>query len=114
MATWSSTNKMAVNVNKTKLIAFHTKDKPFPENRIKNFFIDNKCNHNDPNLISELERYHNKHPDINCREHKLLGIYFDENLTFGHHTNALCNKLNKSVYCINKAKNFLTKSLIKL
>jgi hypothetical protein len=39
MATWSSTNKMAVNVNKTKLIAFHTKDKPFPENRIKIFIM---------------------------------------------------------------------------
>jgi hypothetical protein len=77
--------------------------KPVPEDRIKFFYYDSEPDLNDPNLISELERYHNKHTDINCRAYKLLGIYLDE------------NKLNKPLYCINRAKNLLkNKSLTTL
>jgi hypothetical protein len=74
LAKWFCANKMAINVNKTKFIVFH----PIAENGIKIFYNDNE---NDPRLISELERYHNKQPDNNCSAYKLLGIYFDENLT---------------------------------
>jgi hypothetical protein len=50
-----------------------------------------------------------------CRTYKLLGVYFDENMSFDYHIASLCNKLNRSLHCINKAKNFLTtKSLLTL
>jgi hypothetical protein len=41
-------------------------------------------------------------------EHKLLGIHLYEHLSFDHYVKLLCNKLNRSLFCINRAKNFLT------
>jgi hypothetical protein len=115
LARWFRSNRMAVNVGKTKFIIFHTKGKQIAENEVQIFYNDNEPGHNDPQLISEIERCHNKHPDINFRTYKLLGVYFDENLTFDYHITHLCNKLNRSLYCINRAKNFLNKkSLITL
>jgi hypothetical protein len=108
-------NKMAVNVNKTKFIIFHTKGKPINDNECKIFYNDNEPDKNDPLLITEIEPCHNKPPTNNCRTYKLLVVYFDENMSFDHHITSLCNKLSRSLYCINKAKNFLTsKSLITL
>jgi hypothetical protein len=109
LARWFRSNRMAVNVSKTKFIIFHTKGKQITENEVQIFYNDNEPGHNDPQLISEIERCHNKHPDINFRTYKLLGVYFDENLTFDYHITHLCNKLNRSLYCINRAKNFLNK-----
>jgi hypothetical protein len=45
--------------------------------------------------------------------YKLLGIHLDENLSFDYYTKHLCNKLNKSLYCINRAKNFLSNKALK-
>jgi hypothetical protein len=39
----------------------------------------------------------------------LLGIHFDENLSFNDHFNALAIKLSRSLYCINRTKNFINK-----
>jgi hypothetical protein len=72
---------MAVNVNTTKFIVFHTKAKSIPGNTINIFFKTTNLAAM-TNLISELERCHTKHADNNCRTYKLLGIYFNENLTF--------------------------------
>jgi hypothetical protein len=106
---------MAVNVSKTKFIIFHTRGKPINNNECKIFYNDNEPNDNDPLLITEIERCHNNHPTNSCRTYKLLGVYFDENMSFDHHITSLCNKMSRSLYCINKAKNFLTsKSLITL
>jgi hypothetical protein len=74
---WFCADKMAINVNKTKFVVFHL----IAENGIKIFYNDNHSDQSDPRLMSELELYHNKHPDNNCGAYKLLGIYFDENLT---------------------------------
>ncbi len=106
---------MVVNVSKTKFIIFHTKGKPVNDNECKIFYNDNEPDKNDPLLITEIERCHNKHPTNNCRTYKLLGVYFDENMNFDYHITSLCNKLNRSLYWLNKAKNFLTtKSLVTL
>jgi hypothetical protein len=43
----------------------------------------------------------------------VLCIHLDELLSFDHHTRYLCSKLNKSLYCINKSKNFLTPKALK-
>ncbi len=62
----------------------------------------------DATLVSPLERFHDEHINKECRSYKLLGIHLDEHLSLNHHVNYLCNKLSRSIYCINQAKNFLT------
>ena len=49
-----------------------------------------------------------------CRAYKLLGVFFDETLSFPHHVNFLCNKLSKSLFCINRAKNFFDNKSLKM
>ena len=77
------------------------------------------CNENeigkneDPSLITPLERVHDKNPNKESKIYKLLGVYFDECLSFKNHINLICNKINQSLYCINHAKNFLTKKALK-
>jgi hypothetical protein len=62
----------------------------------------------DPHPVVPLERYHDGHPKPECRAYKLLGIHLDEHLNFNYHTNFLCNKLSRSLFCIRRAKNILT------
>jgi hypothetical protein len=115
LARWFRANKMAVNVEKTKFILFHTKGKQFDPNLVKIYFNDNEPNQNLPSLITELERYHDNHENKNKQAYKLLGVYFDEHLSFDNHIDKLTCKLNKSLFCINRAKHFLNKnSLITL
>jgi hypothetical protein len=56
-------------------------------------------------LVSPIERVYN---NGNEKSFKLLGVYFDEYLSFDDHINHLCNKLSKSLYCQNKVKNFVS------
>ena len=113
-AQWFRTNKMAVNVNKTKFIIFHTRGKKVDLDG-KKIIFDN----NDPsspfntNLECELERIHNNHTDPSSRSYKLLGILLDEHLTFNHHIDYLKSKLSKALYCINRVKNFLPQKTLK-
>jgi hypothetical protein len=100
---------MAVNVSKTKFIIFHTRGKPI-DKTLKLIYDDNEPTEHNPDLIYELERVHSNHPVPESRSYKLLGIHLDELLTFDLHTKYLSTKLNKSLYCINKAKNLLTQS----
>ena len=60
-----------------------------------------------PNLVCELERIHNSHIDPSSRSYKLLGILFDEHLSFNYHIEYLKSKLSKALFCINRVKNFL-------
>jgi hypothetical protein len=114
VAQWFRSNKMAANVSKTKFIIFHTRGKHVHPN-IKLLYNDNDPNTNSPELIHEIERYHSNHPVHDKRAYKILGIYIDENLSFDKHTTHLCSKISRSLYCINRAKNFLNKkSLVTL
>jgi hypothetical protein len=113
LATWFRANKMAVNIGKTKFIIFHNKGKSTELNGRELLYDDNEPNAEDPHLIIPLERYHNNHPNPDCRAYKLLGIHLDENLSFNYHTNFLCNKLTRSLFCIRRAKNLLTPAALK-
>jgi hypothetical protein len=106
VARWFRANKMAVNVSKTKFILFHTKGKIVNPN-IKLIYDDNEPHGNDPTLIHPVECFHLKHPNPQCRAYKILGVYIDEMLSFDHHTQHIVSKLNRSLYCINRVKNFL-------
>jgi hypothetical protein len=112
IARWFRANKMAVNVGKTKYIIFHTRGKIINQN-LKLIYDDNEPDVHNENLIYELERIHNNHTNVNNRSYKLLGIHLDKLLSFDHHTRYLCSKLNKSLYCINRSKNFLTLKALK-
>jgi hypothetical protein len=104
--------KMAVNVNKTKFILFHTKGK-LTDPQIELIYDDNEPNCNDPQLIHPVERFYSKHPNPACRAYKILGVYIDEQLTFDFHTQHILTKLNRSLYCINRAKHFLPQSALR-
>ncbi len=96
---------MAVNVQKNKYIVFRTRGKPIDANSFSLVYNANKPNQPyDNDLVYTLEHYYDNHPDKNCRAYKLLGVFLDEYLSFNHHTNFMCNKLSKSLYCINRAK----------
>ena len=50
--------------------------------------------------------------EIDQRYYKLLGVYFDENLTFCKHIENTCAKLSKSLYFLKRARNFLSKKAL--
>ena len=113
MAIWYRSNKMVVNVKKTKYIIFHAKGKKV-DNHPKIVY---NCNENtlinDPYLIYEIDRITNTCDNFEMRSYKLLGVYFDEHLTFNRHAGNICAKLNKAVYFLNRAKNLLSQSALK-
>jgi hypothetical protein len=113
VALWFRANKMAVNIGKTKFIVFHNRGKIVDMNGRHIIYDDNEPLAEDPHLVVPLERYHDAHPKPECRAYKLLGIHLDEHLNFNFHTNFLCNKLSRSLFCIRRAKNILTPTALK-
>jgi hypothetical protein len=107
MAVWFRANRLAVNINKTKYMIFHMKGKKIP-NPPTIYYNGNEPNqtHSDA-LISTLERYHDNHPQPECRSYKLLGIFLDEHLSLDYHVTHICNKLTRSLYCIKQAKHLI-------
>jgi hypothetical protein len=63
------------------------------------------------NLIYPISRIHN---DGNEKSFKLLGVHFDEYLSFEEHTNNLSSKISKSLFCMNRLKNFVTPAALKM
>jgi hypothetical protein len=104
IAIWFRANRLAVNISKTKYIIFRLKGKNIGPNTPAVVFNENEqiTAPADPNLITTLERYHDDHPDTNCRAYKLLGIYLDEHLTLNSHTNHVVNKLSRLYTVLNK------------
>jgi len=102
---------MALNTGKTKFMIFRTRGKPI--NEIDCHLVYNSTEigyETDPLLVSPIERVHNNGAE---KSFKLLGVYFDEYLSFDAHVNHLCMKLSKSLYCLNKVKNFISKDALK-
>jgi Reverse transcriptase (RNA-dependent DNA polymerase) len=115
MANWFRANKMAVNTSKTKFIIFHTKGKKINLNEKTLVFNNNEIGKfEDPNLVTPLERICNNNVNHSNRAFKLLGVFFDENLTFGHHVQHICSKLSRSLFYLNRAKNFVDKKSLKM
>jgi hypothetical protein len=106
-------NKMAVNATKTKFIVFRTHGKRIDNNLCKLQFNNNELGlPEDPSLIYQIERIYN---DGTAKSFKLLGVLFDEYLSFDPHISLVCSKVSKSLFCINRIKNFIDqKSLLSL
>ena len=102
---WYQANKMAVNTSKTKYIIFRTHGKPVNPEQCKIVFNSNEIGKiENPELIKPIDRIYN---EGNEKSFKLLGVYFDEYLSFSAHISQLCNKISKSLYCLNRIKNLI-------
>jgi len=112
IANWFLANKMAVNAGKTKYMIFRTQGKRIDPNECNVVFNSNELGkEEDPALISPIERVYNEGATTNF---KLLGVLFDEYLAVDQHISHLCNKISKSLYCINRVKNFINKDALTL
>jgi hypothetical protein len=75
-------------------------------------FNNNELNQpDDPDQIFQIERIHN---EGEVKIFKLLGVLFDEYLSFDDHINNLCAKISKSLFCINRIKNFVRPEALKM
>lgn len=106
---WLRANKLAINTSKTKVMIFHQKGKPVPD--VKVYFNNNDIGSNDTSLIHELEIINNDSP---CPNIRMLGVLFDENLTFKYHVDSLKSKISYSLFLLNSAKNTLSSNSLKL
>ncbi len=103
---------MAVNTSKTKFIVFRTHGKKINVNECVLTFNNNEPGQpEDPNLISNIDRIHN---EGNEKNFKLLGVLFDEYLSFSDHISYLCAKVSKSLFCLNRIKNFVDPNSLKM
>jgi hypothetical protein len=74
---------MAINTSKTKFIVFRTRGKRIDPDNCRLMFNNNEIGKpNDPGLIYPITRIHNDGEEKNF---KLLGVLFDEYLSFEDH-----------------------------
>jgi hypothetical protein len=112
IANWFRANKMAVNTAKTKFIVFRTRGKRIDPDDCQLVFNSNEIGSvENPNLIVPILRVHEHGVE---KSFKLLGVHFDEYLSFDAHISSVCAKISKSLYCLNRIKNFVTPSAMKM
>jgi hypothetical protein len=103
-------NKMAVNTSKTKYIIFQTHGKIINNADCNLIYNNNEPGQpEDPTLISPIDRISN---DSSETSFKLLGVLIDEYLSFNDHISHVCAKISKSLFCINRIKNFVNKNAL--
>ena len=74
---------------KTKYIIFRSRGKPINPNECNLVYNGNEIGQiDDPSLIFQIERIHN---NGETKSFKLLGVLFDEYLSFQEHIQAVCN-----------------------
>jgi hypothetical protein len=106
ISNWFRANRMDVNTAKTKFMIFRTRGKAINPIDCQLMFNENEIGlPEDPELIHPIERIHN---EGTSRNFKLLGVLFDEFLSFDDHISHLCAKVSKSLFCINRIKNFVS------
>jgi Reverse transcriptase (RNA-dependent DNA polymerase) len=110
IAIWFASNKLVVNVKKCRFILFHNKGKKIDTNVLNVVFDLNENNaiHN-PDLIFKIERVSNGSDE---KSYKYLGVLLDEHLNFNMHVDYVCNKLSRSLFCLNRLKNFVRKKAL--
>ncbi len=96
---------MAINASKTKFIVFRTRGKVINPLDCHLVYNGNEIGKPViPELVYPIERIHNEGLTSSF---KLLGVSFDEYLTFDEHISHLCTKISKSLFCENRDKNFV-------
>jgi len=108
VANWFSANCIAINVSKCKYVVFHNKGKKLNFEQSEIVFNLNEVNcENKATNIFPLERVSNCAAKPENQTYKYLGILLDENLNFNNHTDYICKKLSKSLFCLRRAKHVL-------
>jgi hypothetical protein len=103
---------MAINTAKTKFIIFRTRGKRIDPADCNLIFNNNEIGQpEDPSLLFPITRVHNDGAEKNF---KLLCVIFDEYLSFNDHISSLCGKISKSLYCLNRIKNFVSATALKM
>jgi hypothetical protein len=109
LSIWFKANKMSVNIKKTKYMIFRTKNRPINLNG-KDIFMNFNDPNNDekPELKLSLSRVYNE-GDKDNKTIRVLGVLFDEYLSFNDHVLHLQRKLAKALFLLNRSKNFFIK-----
>jgi hypothetical protein len=103
---------MAINTSKTKFIVFRTRGKRIDAADCNLVFNNNEIGKpENPNLLYPIDRVHYEGEE---KTFKLLGVLFDEYLSFDDHISNLCGKISKSLYCMNRVKIFITHDALKM
>jgi hypothetical protein len=97
---WLRANKLCLNTQKTKYIIF----RPSVTHRL----IDNYHIQIDEQNIERIGNNQSK------KTFKFLGLNIDETISWKSHIDFLCNKISRSHYIINKVKNILPTSSLRL
>ena len=88
--TWLISNKLFLNIDKTKYMIFSIKEKP-------------------PDLTLVIGNSQIKR----TRVQKFLGIFIDDRLTFGEHTNKISAKMSRNIGVMRKLKLFIPRDILK-
>ncbi len=115
LAVWFKANKMAVNVKKTQYIIFRTRGKKIDPNGLDVVFNSNDLNtvNPDPSLIHKLDRVCDNNNDDNMKSFMLLGVYFDEYLSFNKHISILAAKLSRANFLLRRVSNFVSNNTMR-
>ena len=92
---WLKINKLSLNIKKTKLMIFHTKNK-------------------DMSLINKLSLKINGIPISRVKAFNFLGIVLNENLTWTDHTAHIANKINPVIAQLRRLKHSLPLHILKM
>ncbi len=112
MANWFRSNKMQLNASKTKYIIFRTKNKQIDPLACSVVYNSTEIGlPNDPSLISPIERISFENPE---KSFKLLGVLFDQFLSFKPHIEMFCSKISKSLFCLNRIKIFVNAKTLRM
>ena len=87
---WLISNKLYLNIGKTKYMIFSIRDKP-------------------PDLLLMI----GNSPIQRTNVHKFLGIFIDDRLTFNEHTHRVCAKMSRCVGVMRRLKEFIPRVILK-
>ena len=87
---WLKANRLCLNIDKTKYMLFHLKDKPL-----------------DINISIDTI------PIGRTDVHKFLGVHIDEKLTFGTHISKLCSKISRGIGILRRLKPLVPLNVLK-
>ena len=109
ICTYFRQNKLSLHPDKTKYLIISSSQLAH-STQTKIFVNNNNINETNDDLIHEIERIHSndKVPAI-----KYLGVYFDPNLNFNYHVNALSSKLARALFILKRVKHMLPLSSLK-
>jgi hypothetical protein len=114
LATWFKANKLVINAEKTKYMIFHTKNRRIDAHNLDIYFNFNEIGAIElPELKFKLTRVFNGGTKGN-QTYKLLGVLFDEHLSFNEHVTYMQSKIAKSLFILNRSKHFISKKALKM